>query len=77
MYTIRYQHAGPQRADTLRDALALVNRSVLHVLGMSYVTPVVVRAEDGRYCYLSQADADADETGETAFAVISRAGQDE
>ena len=33
---------------------------------------VFVSAEDGTYAYLSQGEADADETGASAFAVISR-----
>jgi len=51
--------------DSRADAMRLVSES----LGGSYVA---VRGDDGTYCYRTQADADSDDSGTQAVAVVSR-----
>ncbi len=78
-YTIRYNHTGPAKAGCLADAKLAVRRQAMTDLGFALSAApkevVYVRAEDGIYAYLSQADADADETGANAFAVIENEDQ--
>jgi hypothetical protein len=47
------------------DALRIVRESIGEDM-------VAVRTEDGTYCYRTQEDADADETGASADAVVTR-----
>lgn len=71
-YDIRYHHTGPVTVATIEDAKRAVTTEAVRVRQFAdAVTRVVfVPAEDGIYAYLEQADADADESGAAAFAVI-------
>jgi len=52
--------------DSRTDALRIVRESIGDDM-------VAIRADDGTYCYRLQEDADADDTGASAAAVVSRA----
>ncbi len=52
-------------ADSRDDAMRIVRESI----GEDVVT---VRADGGTYCYRTQEDADADDTGAAADAVVTR-----
>lgn len=71
---IRYGNGhGPRsintQADSSSDAKSKVRTEAGRMLGEDDV--VFIACEDGIYAYLSQEDADADQTGASAFAVIS------
>lgn len=76
MYQIRYGNGHGARAintqaESVADAKAKVRIEAGRMLGGASEDDVVfVSAEDGRYAYLSQEEADSDETGANAFAVI-------
>lgn len=63
-YQIRYQHTSWTSADS-KDAAIRAVRAEARVSRL-YTADV----PDGIYCYKSQADKDADDTGARAFAVI-------
>lgn len=71
--TIRYNHTSAQTADSYESALALVRTQAIHTQRRASAAHelVAIDVDDGTYIYLSQADADRDQTGERAFAVIS------
>lgn len=78
-YIVRYSHTGPQRANTADGALDLVRDEAMRVVGSTEARSdvCVVRAEDGYYCYLTEGDADADNSGASAFAVIESEEREE
>lgn len=63
-YQIRYQHTSWAGADTKAAAINAVKAEGR--VSRLYTADV----PDGLYCYKSQADKDADDTGARAFAVI-------
>ena len=73
MKTIRYNHTSAETASSMTAALAAVRREMIHTQRTKHGANnmVTVSADDGTYCYLDQADADRDQTGASAFAVIS------
>ena len=76
---IRYNHRSTQLADTQPQALDLIRTEAIHVKGDARVFDLYVRisCEDGDYVYLSQADADLDEDGSRAFAVIDNGSHED
>lgn len=78
-YIVRYHHTGPRKATSTSDAIELVRDEAVRVVGSAEARKslFVVRADDGHYCYLTQADADADDSGASAFAVIESEEREE
>ena len=63
-YQIRYGHTSWTGAGSKAEALRMVRREAR--VSRLYTADV----PDGLYCYVSQAEKDADDTGASAFAVI-------
>lgn len=64
-------------ADTLTDAKSKVRTEAGRMMGGNPGNDVVfIRADDGVYAYLDQEDADHDEAGANAFAVIDNGAED-
>lgn len=63
---IRYNHRSSQTADSYAAALDKVRSEMLPQKD----APVEIKCDDGTYIYRNQADADRDDTGARAFAVI-------
>lgn len=63
-YQIRYQHTSWTAADSM-DAAKREVKNEGRVSRLYYAD-----CADGIYCYLSQEDKDADDTGASAYAVI-------
>jgi len=78
-YIIRYHHTGPQRATSTIEAIDLVRDEAMRVVWSAEARKslFVVRAEDGHYCYLTKDNADADDSGASAFAVIESEEREE
>ena len=74
-YTITYNHTGPESAEGMAAAKAVVREQALRALesAAAHAAVVFVRTDDGVYAYTSQEAADADDTGAAAFATISEA----
>ena len=70
-YQIRYNHRSTQTADSYAAALDMVRTEMLP----SKETPVEIAVEDGTYIYRNQEDADRDDTGARAYAVICAPNQ--
>lgn len=65
-YQIRYNSRSSQTATSYASALDLVRTEMLPQKS----APVEIKADDGTYIYRDQEDADRDDTGARAFAVI-------
>lgn len=63
---IGYNHRSSQTADSYAAALDKVRSAMLPQKD----APVEIKCDDGTYIYRNQADADRDDTGARAFAVI-------
>ena len=71
-YRIHYTHTGPATAATMAAARDEIRDEAMRVAGRTTARAevVFVPTEDGIYAYTSQADADADDDGTRALAVI-------
>ena len=73
IYAVRYNHTGTIFSENMTSAKTAVREEAARVQGNADAASAVVfvLADDGIYAYLRQDEADADDTGATAFAVIS------
>lgn len=77
-YSIRYGNGHGAReintgAESKAEAKSKVRTEAGRMLGIAHEDDVVfVSCDDGTYGYLSQEDADSDDTGARAFAVIDQ-----
>lgn len=70
-YQIRYNHTSTQTADSYAAALDMVRTQMLPQKS----APVEITMPDGTYIYRTQEDADRDDTGARAYAVICAPNQ--
>jgi predicted outer membrane protein len=73
---IAYSHRSAQHADSIEAARANVRTALIQSYGSASAAEemVEISTDDGIYCYASQADADRDDTGANAYALIEREG---
>lgn len=78
-YRIAYNHTAAASADSIAEAKDIVRDELRRVSQTAHGADnmVTVRFENGLYVYEDQEEADADDTGTLAFAIISRAEDDE
>lgn len=75
---IRYNHTSPETADSYDEALNLVQEQALAIEGGKWnpvsarENLVIIDCDEADYIYLSQEEADNDETGASAFATIEK-----
>ena len=69
---IRYNHTSTQIAESYAEAMRQVRTEAIYTIRGRWAADemVSVEADDGTYIYATQEDADRDETGARAFAVI-------
>lgn len=73
-YKIRYNHTSPTSTASKREAIRQVRSQMRHMGWGRLGKPRYVDCEDGLYCYMSTAEANADTDGSRAFAVICGKG---
>jgi len=70
-YAIRYNHTSKETAGSKSQALYRVRAEMRHMGWGRLGKPRYIECEDGLYCYMSAAEANADSDGSRAFAVIT------
>lgn len=73
---ITYSHRSAQTTDSIDSARSHVRTALIQSYRSADAADemVEVNTDDGIYCYASQADADRDDTGANAYALIERVG---
>jgi hypothetical protein len=73
---ISYNHRSAETVETVEIARNHVRTALIQSYGTKDAAGemVEVSTDDGIYCYASQADADRDDTGANAYALIEREG---
>jgi hypothetical protein len=69
---IRYNHTSTATANSYAEALEQVRTEAIYTIKGKFAADemVSVKVDDGTYIYATQEDADRDDTGARAFAVI-------
>lgn len=75
-YKITYNHRSAETVDNVTIACQHVRSALIQSYRSADAATkmVEVNIDDGIYCYASQTDADRDDTGANAYALIERVG---